>query len=158
MPKLSAGLLMYRVRDDVLEVLLAHPGGPLWARKDLGVWTVPKGEVESGEDQLATARREFEEELGFTPSGEFIALGTITQKSGKIVRAWAFEGNCDSRTVKSNTFSMEWPPGSGNRRDFPEIDRAEFFTVEEARKRIKPAQIPLLERLEEKLRSGKSIR
>jgi len=155
MPKLSAGLLMYRVRKGVLEVLLAHPGGPLWARKDWGAWTIPKGEVESGEDQLAAACREFEEELGFTPSGEFIALGTITQKSGKLVRAWAFEGDCDPQSIRSNPFSMEWPPGSGQRREFPEVGRAEFLTLQEARKRINPAQIQLLERLVE-LRGGKA--
>ncbi|HEY6292740.1 MAG TPA: NUDIX domain-containing protein [Terriglobia bacterium] len=162
MPKLSAGLLMYRVRDGVLQVLLAHPGGPIWAKKDSGAWTIPKGEVEPGEDQLAAAQREFEEELGFAPSGEFNSLGTITQKSGKIVRAWAFEGDCDPRSIKSVSFSMEWPPRSGKQREFPEVDRAEFFGVEEARKKINPAQAELVTRLEEKLlaakRSDRSLR
>ena len=145
---------MYRVRDGVLEVLLAHPGGPIWAKKDAGAWTIPKGEVEPGEDQLATARREFEEELGFAPSGEFMPLDTITQKSGKIVRAWAFEGDCDPKAIQSNPFSMEWPPRSGKQEQFPEVDRAAFFSVEEARRRINPAQVDLLSRLEEKVSLG----
>jgi predicted NUDIX family NTP pyrophosphohydrolase len=139
-----------------LEVLLVHPGGPFWAKKDLGAWTIPKGEVEPGEDQLDAARREFEEELGFAPSGEFVPLGEITQKAGKTVRAWAFEGNCDPNKIKSNSFVIEWPPRSGKQQSFPEVDSAAFFGIEEAKRKINPAQIELLSRLqgivEEKVR------
>src|SRR3981189_1240164 len=110
MPKISAGLLMYRLRDSELEFLLVHPGGPFWKGKDAGAWTIPKGEIEEGEDALATAKREFEEETGFAPQGELIELTAIKQKGGKTVRAWAFEGDCDPEKMKSNTFTMEWPP------------------------------------------------
>ncbi len=151
MPKHSAGLLLYRVRDSKLQVLLAHPGGPFHARKDLGAWTIPKGEADPGEDFLATARREFEEELGFRPRGEFLPLGSITQKSGKIVHAWAFEGDWDPKLIRSNSFTLEWPPKSGVQKEFPEVDRAELFDVEEARRRINPAQAELLSRLQRML-------
>ncbi len=151
MPKVSAGLLMYRRRGGGVEILLVHPGGPLWAKRDYGAWSIPKGEVDPGEDELAAARREFEEETGFEASGKFLPLGEIRQKSGKLVRAWAFEGNCDPHTLRSNTFRMEWPPRSGREQEFPEIDRAEFFALDEARRRINPAQVPLLDHLEEKL-------
>jgi predicted NUDIX family NTP pyrophosphohydrolase len=149
MPKASAGLMLYRVRDGALEVLLVHPGGPFWAKKDLGAWTIPKGQVEPEEDQLAAARREFEEELGLAPRGEFFALGTVTQKAGKVIRAWAFEGDCEPNAIKSNSFVIEWPPRSGKQQTFPEIDRAAFFGIEEAQRKINPAQVELLSRLQD---------
>jgi predicted NUDIX family NTP pyrophosphohydrolase len=120
----------------------------LWANKDLGAWTIPKGEAAPGEDMLETARREFEEETGFRPQGPFRPLGSVKQKSGKIVHAWACEGDVDPAALRSNTFSMEWPPRSGQRHDFPEVDRAEFFDLPEARRRINPAQTDLLDALE----------
>lgn len=139
---------MYRVRDGRMEVLLVHPGGPFWMKKDAGAWSLPKGEAGAGEDLLQTAQREFEEETGFHPEGEFFSLGEVRQKSGKVVCAWAFEGDCDSSSLKSNTFMMEWPPRSGEKQEFPEIDRAEFFALDEARKKINPAQVALLDALE----------
>lgn len=148
MPRTSAGLLMYRVREGALHVLLVHPGGPLWKNKDAGVWTIPKGEIDAGEDELTTARREFKEETGLDATGPFIELGAIRQQSGKIVHAWAFAGDCDPGALRSNTFSMEWPPGSGRRQNFPEVDRAEFFALDEARRKINQAQAQLLEVLE----------
>ena len=149
--KTSAGLLMYRRRDGrTLEVLLAHPGGPFWARKDLGAWTIPKGEY-TDEEPLAAARREFEEETGFAPGPPFIELDTIRQKSGKRVSAWAFEADWDPSLLRSNDFEMEWPKGSGQMRAFPEVERAEWFTVERAREKILAAQQPLLDRLMERL-------
>jgi predicted NUDIX family NTP pyrophosphohydrolase len=151
MPKLSAGLLMYRIRDGRLEVLLAHPGGPFWAKKDQGAWSIPKGEVEPGEDAFSTAKREFEEELGFQPQGEFTELKSIQQKGGKTVQAWAVEGNCDPASMRSNTFLMEWPPRSGKKQEFPEVDRAEFFEISQAKRRINAAQIELLSELEQLL-------
>jgi len=145
--KTSAGLLMFRRLDGrPLEVLLAHPGGPFWARKDLGAWTIPKGEY-TDEAPLAAAQREFQEETGCTPAGPFIELGSIKQKSGKVVSAWAFEADWDPRGLCSNDFEMEWPKGSGKMQAFPEVERAEWFTIEEARKRMLPAQVPLLDRL-----------
>jgi predicted NUDIX family NTP pyrophosphohydrolase len=148
-PKSSAGLILYRLRDGALEVLLVHPGGPFWAGKDSGAWTIPKGELGPEEDPLAAARREFGEELGFSPGGDFIPLGSITQKAGKVVQAWAFEGDCDPSRIKSNSFMIEWPPRSGKQQAFPEVDRAAFFGIEEARSKINPAQIELLSRLQE---------
>lgn len=148
MNKTSAGLLMYRVREGVLEVFLAHPGGPFWQKKDDGAWTIPKGEISSGENAQAAARREFEEETGIRPEGPFIELTAVRQRSGKTVSAWAFEGDCDPATIESNTFQLEWPPRSGKMQDFPEIDRAAFFGVEEAKRKINRAQIPLLEELQ----------
>jgi predicted NUDIX family NTP pyrophosphohydrolase len=148
MPRLSAGLLLYRVRQGAIEVLLAHPGGPLFQKKDEGAWSVPKGEPEPDEDLLAAARREFEEETGLEPAGPFLPLSSIQQKGGKIVHAWACEGDCDVKNCKSNTFTMEWPPKSGRHREFPEIDRAEFFDLPTARRKIKSAQVPLLDELE----------
>jgi len=147
MPRTSAGLLMFRRRDGALEVLLVHPGGPFWAKKDLGAWTIPKGELEKGEDALATAQREFKEETGLHPEGPFQPLGSITQKAGKVVHAWAFEGDCAAETIQSNTYKVELPRGSGNWREFPEVDRAEWFRVDDARARINPAQVPLLDHL-----------
>ena len=145
--KRSAGILLYRRNRGELQVFLAHPGGPYWARKDLGAWTIPKGEIDEGEDPLAAAKREFAEEIGVAPRGEFRALKPIRQKSGKTVLAWAVEGDCDPAAVRSNVFSMEWPPKSGKQEEFPEVDRAEWFGIEEARKRLLPAQLPLLEEL-----------
>ena len=147
MPKISAGLLMYRVREGELEFLLAHPGGPFWKDRDAGAWTIPKGEIQAGEDPLAAARREFEEEIGIKPEGDFVVLNPITQKSGKIVHAWAFEGDCETTCIRSNTFQMEWPPRSGKFVTCPEVDRACFFRLAEARRKINPAQVPLLEEL-----------
>ena len=148
MPRISAGLLMYRIHDGELQVLLAHPGGPFFKNKDEGAWSIPKGEVETGEELLETAMREFEEETGITPKGPFIALTPIPQKGGKIVHAWAFEGNCDPSAIVSNTFTMEWPPKSGRQMQFFEIDRADFFDVAAAKRKIKAAQAPLIDELE----------
>lgn len=149
MPRVSAGLLMYRIQDGKLQVLLAHPGGPLFQNKDDGVWTIPKGEIEPGEDMLEAAKREFEEETGITPTGPFIELTPIKQKGGKIVHAWAFKGDCDPSAVASNTFTMEWPPKSGRLMEFPEMDRADFFDVAAAGQKIKAAQMPLVEECEQ---------
>jgi len=129
-------------------VLLAHPGGPFFKNKDEGAWSIPKGEVEPGEDLLETAKREFEEETGITPKGPFIALTPITQKGGKIVHAWAFEDDCDPSAIVSNTFTIEWPPKSGQQMEFPEIDRADFFDVAAAKRKVKAAQVALIEELE----------
>lgn len=157
MPKVSAGLLLYRMQEKNLEVFLVHPGGPFWTKKDSGAWSIPKGEVEqeqASEDYLETAKREFEEELGLPPpQGAFISLGPVEQKSGKIVHAWAIEGNCDPAAIKSNTFAMEWPPRSAREQEFPEVDRAAFFTIDEAKQKINPRQIDLLVRLEEKIKN-----
>ncbi len=147
MPRISAGLLMYRVEHDAVEVLLAHPGGPFFQKKDDGAWSIPKGEPELGEDLLLTAQREFAEETGLTPAGPFIPLQPIQQKGGKIVHAWAFEGDCDPTAITSNTFTMEWPPKSRRQTEFPEIDRAEFFDLDAARKKIKAGQEALIEEL-----------
>jgi predicted NUDIX family NTP pyrophosphohydrolase len=143
----SAGLLMFR-RQPTFQVLLAHPGGPFWARKDLGAWTLPKGEPDPGEDPLAAAQREFLEETGTPPQGEFLALGEIRQKGGKRVLAWAFAGEFDPAQLRSNTFELEWPPRSGRRQSYPEIDRVAWFTPDEARERILAAQQPLIDRLQ----------
>lgn len=139
---------MYRVRGGHVEVMLVHPGGPFWMKRDVGAWSLPKGEIDSGEDPLQAARREFEEETGVRPQGEFLPLGDIVQKGGKVVRAWGFQGDCDPTSLRSNTFMMEWPPRSGKKQEFPEIDRAEFFTLAEAKNKINPAQVPLLSVLE----------
>lgn len=147
MTKVSAGLLMYRKRNQALEVLLVHLGGPFWAKKDAGAWFVPKGEVNPGEDELAAAKREFQEETGLTPSAELLVLGSVKHKSGKKVSAWAFEGDCDPSALRSNTFQMEWPPRSGKTREFPEIDRAAFFTTESAREKMHPAEFEFVTRL-----------
>jgi predicted NUDIX family NTP pyrophosphohydrolase len=147
--KISAGLLLYRRRGAGLEVLLVHPGGPFWAKKDLGAWSVPKGEIGEGEDPLAAAVREFGEETGFAIDGEFLALRPLRQPSGKTVMAWAVEGDCDPAQLRSNLFSMEWPPRSGKQKEFPEVDRAEWFPLEEARRRILAGQAPLLDELAE---------
>jgi predicted NUDIX family NTP pyrophosphohydrolase len=148
MPLESAGLLMFRVRKGVLEVMLAHPGGPFWASKDLGIWGIPKGELDPAEDHLAAAKREFFEETGIVPSGPFHPLGSVRQKSGKLVTAWAFEGDCDPKSVKSNLTTIEWPPRTGKTIEIPEIDRVEFFTVRDAAEKIIPAQFELVKGLE----------
>ena len=156
-PRTSAGLLMFRRKDNRLEVLLAHPGGPFFAKKDVGAWTIPKGEAALGEDLLKRAQLEFEEELGIRPSGDWIELGSIKQKGGKIVHAWAVEGDLpDSFKLKSNTFEIEWPPRSGKRQKFPEVDRVAFFPEEVARPKINPAQVAFLDRLREILGSDNS--
>jgi predicted NUDIX family NTP pyrophosphohydrolase len=147
MAKVAAGLLLFRRKNDRVEVLLVHPGGPLWTRKDEGAWSIPKGEIEPGEDPLRAAQREFEEELGSPVSGDFIPLTQIRQASGKLVHAWAVEADFDPATLKSGTFSMEWPPRSGRQQHFPEVDRAEWFTIEEAKHKINKGQILLLDRL-----------
>jgi predicted NUDIX family NTP pyrophosphohydrolase len=153
MAKESAGLLMYRGRGESLEVLLVHPGGPFFQNKDEGAWSIPKGELDPGEDALAAAVREFREETGIAPAGPFIPLSTIKQKGGKRVLAWAFAGDCDAAAVRSNTFLLEWPPRSGRQVEFPEIDRAEFFDLETARRKINPAQVVWLEELVERAQS-----
>jgi predicted NUDIX family NTP pyrophosphohydrolase len=148
MPARSAGILLYRLRGERLEVLLVHPGGPFWAKKDLGAWSIPKGEHDAEEEALACALREFEEETGTAPSpGDLTDLGSVRQKSGKVVQAWALEGDLDADTIRSNTFTMEWPPRSGRQSEFPEVDRAAWFGVAEARERINPAQAAFLDRL-----------
>ncbi len=148
MPRLSAGLLMYRIKNGRIEVLLAHPGGPYFVNKDDGAWTIPKGEPDTGEDLLVTAQREFEEETGIQPTSPFLPLQPIQQKGGKVVHAWAFEGDCDPAAIKSNSFTMEWPPKSGKQQEFPEIDRAEWFDLKTARTKIKAGQQALIEELE----------
>lgn len=147
MPKQAAGILLFRRGPSGLQVLLAHPGGPLWARKDAGAWTLPKGQFTDSEAPLDAAKREFEEEMGSKPSGDFQSLGTLKQPSGKVIHAWAAESDFDVATVKSNLFSMEWPPKSGRMGEFPEIDRAEWFAIHEARRKILKGQQPFLDRL-----------
>lgn len=144
----SAGILLYRGTGESLEVLLVHPGGPLWARRDLGAWSIPKGEYEDGEAPLAAARREFAEELGMpAPEGEALELGEVRLKSGKRVLAWALAGDLDAARIRSDTFTMQWPPRSGRMQEFPEVDRAWWFGMREAREKLNPAQVQLLERL-----------
>lgn len=151
MKKNSAGLLLYRKRGSEFEVLLVHLGGPFWAKKDAGAWFVPKGEIEPGEDVLAAAQREFREETGIDPRAPFLPLGSVTHKSGKQVTVWAFAGDGDPAAIRSNTFRLEWPPRSGKFQEFPEIDRAAFFTVSEARKKMHEAEFPFVERLQQAL-------
>src|SRR6478672_7371279 len=152
----SAGLLMFRRRNDTLEVLLAHPGGPFFRKKDDGAWTIPKGEAEPGEDLLSRARTEFEEEVGIAANGGWIDLGWVKQKGGKTVYAWAFEGDLpDSFQCRSNMFEMEWPPRSGRMQNFPEVDEACFFSLEDARRKLKESQTPFLDRLQAALTNGR---
>ncbi len=148
MIKKSAGLLVYRYREGSLQVLLVHPGGPFWVKKDIGAWSIPKGLIEPNEDPLPAARREFEEETGCTVEGRFTPLSPARQPSGKIVFAWAIEGDCDVSNLKSNTFEMESPPESGVMRQFPEVDRGGWFPIEVAREKILKGQAPLLNELE----------
>ncbi|MEW6571838.1 MAG: NUDIX domain-containing protein [Nitrospirota bacterium] len=156
MARKSAGLLMYRYRDGVLQVLLVHLGGPYWAGKEKGAWSIPKGEYEPDEDPLSAAQREFEEETGFKPGGHFIPLKPARQRSGKIIAAWAFEGDCDPAALKSNTFRIEWPPHSGKIQIFPEIDRAAWFDIRKAKEKISPGQVDFLSDLEQIIFSQKS--
>jgi predicted NUDIX family NTP pyrophosphohydrolase len=154
MPRASAGILLFRRRSGELQVLLVHPGGPLWADRDVGAWSIPKGEY-SREDPLAAARREFAEELGSpAPHGPVIDLGDVRLKSGKLVRGWALEGELDAASASSNTCEIEWPPRSGRKIEIPEVDRAEWFELAEARRRINPAQVLLLERLTAQMSQG----
>jgi predicted NUDIX family NTP pyrophosphohydrolase len=154
--KTSAGLLMFRKTANGIEVLLAHPGGPFFAKKDEGVWTIPKGVIEPGEDDLLRrARIEFEEELGFKPPEQATVIGSVRQKGGKTVHAWAVEGTIEKNfECRSNTFELEWPPRSGKKQSFPEVDRAQFFSLEEAARKINPAQKDFLDRLQELIRKG----
>ncbi len=147
MPKLSAGLLLFRHGKAGAEVLLVHPGGPFFVRKDAGAWSIPKGEYEPDEAPLDAARREFEEETGYHVNGRFEPLGEVTLKSGKVITAWAVEGDADPAEVTSNNFTLEWPPRSGREREFPEVDRAAWFGLDAAREKIHPAQEPFLDRL-----------
>ena len=153
MPRVSAGLLLYRRRGSVVEVFLVHPGGPLWARKDDGAWSVPKGLVNAGEEELACARREFREETGFEapPQGTELDLGIHRQPSGKRLHVWAMEGDCDASRLSSNLFEMEWPPRSGRTARFPEVDRGEWFDRAQALTKVAAGQRPVIERLYEEL-------
>jgi len=143
---------MYRLRESEIEVFLVHPGGPFWAKKDAGAWSIPKGEYAAGEDPLDAARREFAEETGFEPSGEFVALGTIRQAGGKLVSVWAVEGDCDPGQIRSNLCMIEWPPRSGRKMDIPEVDRAGWFGLDEAREKILKSQAPVIDLLAERLK------
>jgi predicted NUDIX family NTP pyrophosphohydrolase len=147
----SAGILLYRIRSGELQVFIVHPGGPFWAGKDAAAWSIPKGEIEQGSDPLETAKREFREETGKPVSGEFLPLTPLKQRGGKVVHAWAVNGDIDPATIKSNTFTTEWPPRSGKRREFPEVDRGGWFTIAEATERLLPGQLGFLTELQEKL-------
>ena len=149
--KSSAGIVLYRIRSGVLEVFLVHPGGPFWAKKDEGAWSIPKGEIEEGADRLESARREFHEETGSRVNGTFIELAPLKQRSGKIVYAWAVEGDIDTVAIRSNLFSMEWPPRSGTQHEFPEVDKAGWFAVEQALAKLLPGQRGFLAELKAKL-------
>lgn len=151
MAKMSAGLIMYRFRDTRLEVLLVHPGGPFWSKKDKGAWSIPKGEYTENEEPFGVAKREFKEETGYAAEGRFIELASVKQPGGKVVAAWAFEGDCDAGKIKSNTFSMEWPPRSGKQAEFPEVDRAEWFPIKAAKKKLLKGQVDFIEQLCEAL-------
>jgi len=148
----AAGLLMHRRRGDTLEVLLVHPGGPFWKNKDDGAWSLPKGECEDGEATLDAAQREFREETGFAPCAPFHELGSVRAR-GKTIVAWSFAGDCDPTAVRSNPFTMEWPPKSGRQQAFPEVDRAGWFAIDEARRKLAPSQHPFLDRLAQRLGS-----
>ena len=147
--KKTAGILLYRIRQAELEVLLGHPGGPFWTKKDDAAWSIPKGELEENEDPLQAAKREFHEETGVAVEGNFIALTPLKQRGGKVVLAWAVEGDCDADNIKSNMFSIEWPPRSGKREEFPEMDRASWFTMAAAKRKILPGQLGFLDELEQ---------
>ena len=155
MAKESAGLLIWRRRGDALEVLLVHPGGPVWAKRDLGAWSIPKGEIDPGEDPEACARREVAEETGLRIDAPALPLTPRRQRSGKLVRAFAVEADCDLARIRSNTFAMEWPPRSGRMQAFPEVDRAAWFALDEARAKINPGQAPILDELAERLRGAR---
>ncbi|HZD70534.1 MAG TPA: NUDIX domain-containing protein [Actinomycetes bacterium] len=148
MPRRSAGILLYRARGEGVEVLLVHPGGPFWAKKDLGAWSIPKGEYQQGDDPLRTALREFEEETGTSlHTTDLLELGTVRQRGGKVLTAWAAAGDLDAAAVTSNTFTMQWPPRSGETREFPEVDRAEWFDPATAHEKVTGAQAELIDRL-----------
>jgi predicted NUDIX family NTP pyrophosphohydrolase len=149
--KKSAGILMYRKVNSNVEVLLVHPGGPFYRNKDQNAWTIPKGEFDDIEDPFMAATREFLEETGYQPEGKFLELSAVKQNGNKWVHTWAIEGDLDARYIRSNTFSMEWPPKSGKQQDFPEIDKAEWFTPEEAKEKIIKGQVPIIEELMKKL-------
>jgi predicted NUDIX family NTP pyrophosphohydrolase len=152
MPKKSAGILVYRKTKEEYEILLVHPGGPFWAKKDMNSWSIPKGEFEDDEEPLAAAKREFEEETGFKIEGEFIELNPVKQPGGKLIYSWSVEGDINASEVKSNLFKMEWPPRSGAFKEFPEIDRAEWFSFKTAKQKIITGQIPIVENLRNKLK------
>lgn len=154
MSKTSAGLILFRGRGEGLEILLVHPGGPFWKKKDDGAWFIPKGELNPEEDALAAATREFQEETGLKPEGAFLPLGSVRQKSGKTIFAWAFEGDCEPTTLRSNTFKMEWPPKSGRQEEFPEVDRAAFFDERQASQKMHPVEFAFFGRLREALKSA----
>lgn len=154
MPAASAGFLMFRRRDAVLQVLLVHPGGPFWANRDEHAWSIPKGEIAPGEEPLQAAVREFHEETGLRPAGAFHPLTPVRQRNGKVVHAWAFESDWDPERLHSNTFAIEWPPGSGEKCEFPEVDRAAWFSANEAKRRLIAGQVPLVSELERLLRLG----
>ena len=151
MGKKSSGLLLFRNVSGRLEVLLVHSGGPFWAKKDDGTWSIPKGEFDDNEDPLSAAKREFEEEAGMSPTGEFIRLEPLRQPGGKLVYAWAVNADFDPATLRSNTFSMEWPPNSGRQQEFPEIDQAAWFTSDAAKRKLLKGQVPFLEQLQKLL-------
>ena len=148
MAKESAGIVLYRYRDSTLEIFLVHPGGPFWKNKDSGAWSIPKGEFDLREDPLQAARREFHEETGCSVDGSFIALGPVRQAGGKIVHAWAVEGDCEAESISSNSFTIEWPPRSRQRKEFPEVDRAGWFSLQLAREKILKGQLMLLDKLQ----------
>jgi predicted NUDIX family NTP pyrophosphohydrolase len=152
--KNSAGILLYRLRGSEIEFFLVHPGGPFWTKKDAGAWSIPKGEFEADEDPLEAAKREFQEETGFAVECNFIELTPVKQPGGKVVYAWAVKGDCKAESIKSNTFSLEWPPRSGKRKEFPEVDRAGWFTPEVAREKILKGQLGLLEELKRKIENN----
>jgi predicted NUDIX family NTP pyrophosphohydrolase len=152
--KQSAGILLYRFRDSEVGIFLVHPGGPFWAKKDAGAWSIPKGEFADDENPLATAKREFAEETGCVIDGDFIELTPVKQPGGKRVYAWAVEGDCQAESIKSNLFTMEWPPRSGKRKEFPEVDRAAWFDLKTAKEKILKGQVALLEDLQRKLANG----
>lgn len=151
----SAGILLYRIKEEGVEVLLVHPGGPFWKNKDLGVWSIPKGEFTNEEDALTAAKREFTEETGIVLSGNFIQLPPVKQKAGKVIYAWVIEGDIDPASISSNLFSMEWPPKSGKLQQFPEVDRGEWFGLVQAKQKINPGQVSLLEELQNTLSSDR---
>ncbi len=151
MTKKSAGILLYRFRENRLEVFLVHPGGPFWAKKDRAAWSIPKGEFDDSEDPLQAARREFREETGFCPEGDCLELGSLKQSGGKLVYAWALEGDCNADAISSNMFEMAWPPKSGRKQRFPEVDRAAWFAVDQARDKLHKGQVAFLDRLTARL-------
>ena len=154
MAKESAGIVLYRYHDSTLEIFLVHPGGPFWKNKDSGAWSIPKGEFDKREDSLRAARREFHEETGCSVDGSFIALTPVRQAGGKMVHAWAVEGDCEAESIRSNSFTIEWPPRSGQRKDFSEVDRAGWFSLELAREKILKGQLMLLDELEQILKGA----